>query len=192
MARSSPYVSISGCNRAIQDTWRANLAAKAPFSHRGPGNHAWREDVATAARPFEAPRRGSRARELAERALCPAARAWSACRIADLCHSSTRAVPTRLPSRRHPPCHPSPPFARLRRTPTLPLLARPHSSPPPFTSRPRPPPALPVTRSSRAPPAFRAHRARRADFAASSKRAELHAQLNAGIKMGSPNGDPIK
>lgn len=54
------------------------------------------------------------------------------------------------------------------------------------------PPALPVARSSRAPPAFRAHRARRADFAASSKRAELHAQLNVGIKMGSPNGDPIK
>ena len=31
MARSSPYASISGRNRAIQDTWRANLAAKAPF-----------------------------------------------------------------------------------------------------------------------------------------------------------------
>ena len=52
MATSSPHASISGCNRAIQDTWRANLAAKGPFSRRGARNHAWREDVASAARPF--------------------------------------------------------------------------------------------------------------------------------------------
>ena len=52
MATSSPYASIPGCNRAIQDTWRANLAAKGPFSRRGTRNHAWREDVASAARPF--------------------------------------------------------------------------------------------------------------------------------------------
>ena len=52
MATSSPYASISGRNRAIQDTWRANLAAKGPFSRRGVRNHAWREDVASAARPF--------------------------------------------------------------------------------------------------------------------------------------------
>ena len=52
MATSSPYASISGRNRAIQDTWRANLAAKGPFSRRGARNHAWREDVASAARPF--------------------------------------------------------------------------------------------------------------------------------------------
>ena len=52
MATSSPYASIPGCNRAIQDTWRANLAAKGPFSRRGARNHAWREDVASAARPF--------------------------------------------------------------------------------------------------------------------------------------------
>ena len=52
MATSSPHASIPGCNRAIQDAWRANLAAKGPFSRRGARNHAWREDVASAARPF--------------------------------------------------------------------------------------------------------------------------------------------
>ena len=52
MATSSPHASISGRNRAIQDTWRANLAAKGPFPRRGTRNHAWREDVASAARPF--------------------------------------------------------------------------------------------------------------------------------------------
>ena len=69
-----------------------------PFLRRGPGNHAWREDVANAARPFAVPRRGSRARELAERALRPAARAWSACRMRG-------SLPSRQP-RRHsrPPC----------------------------------------------------------------------------------------
>ena len=52
MATSSPHASVSGRNRAIRDTWRANLAAKGPFPHRGARNHAWREDVASAARPF--------------------------------------------------------------------------------------------------------------------------------------------
>ena len=52
MATSSPYASIPGRNRAIRDTWRANLATKGPFSRRGTRNHAWREDVASAARPF--------------------------------------------------------------------------------------------------------------------------------------------
>ena len=52
MATSSPHASVSGRNRAIQDTWRANLAAKGPFPRRGARNHAWREDVASAARPF--------------------------------------------------------------------------------------------------------------------------------------------
>lgn len=52
MATSSPHASIPGRNRAIQDTWRANLAAKGPFSRRGARNHAWREGVASAARPF--------------------------------------------------------------------------------------------------------------------------------------------
>ena len=45
MATSSPHASISGRNRAIRDTWRANLAAKGPFPRRGARNHAWREDV---------------------------------------------------------------------------------------------------------------------------------------------------
>lgn len=35
MARSSPYVSISGCDRAVLDTWRGNLAVKGGFSRRG-------------------------------------------------------------------------------------------------------------------------------------------------------------
>lgn len=93
MATSSPYAFISRRNRAIQDTWRANLAAKGPFSRRGARNHTWREDVASAARPFAAPRRGSRVRELAERALCPAAWAWSTCRM--------RGSLLSRPSRRH-------------------------------------------------------------------------------------------
>ena len=52
MATSSPHAFILGRNRAIRDTWRANLAAKGLFSRRGARNHAWREDVASAARPF--------------------------------------------------------------------------------------------------------------------------------------------
>lgn len=52
MAASPPYASISGRNRAIRDTWRANLAAKGPLSRRRTRNHAWREDVASAAQPF--------------------------------------------------------------------------------------------------------------------------------------------
>ena len=52
MATSSPYASISGRNRAIRDTWRANLAAKGPLSRRGTRNHARREDVSSAARDF--------------------------------------------------------------------------------------------------------------------------------------------
>ena len=40
MATSSPHASISGRNRAIQDAWRANLAAKGPLSRRGTRNHA--------------------------------------------------------------------------------------------------------------------------------------------------------
>ena len=81
MATSSPHASISGRNRAIQDTWRANLAAKAPFSRRAAQNHAWREETASAARLF----RGSGPHSLAERALRPAARAWPAAACAP-CH----------------------------------------------------------------------------------------------------------
>lgn len=35
MARSSPHVSISGCDRAVLDAWRGNLAVKGGFSRRG-------------------------------------------------------------------------------------------------------------------------------------------------------------
>ena len=111
MATSSPHASIPGRNRAIQDAWRANLAAKAPFSRRGTRNHAWREDVASAARPFRgsgmrhaawpnglcALRQRHAARGMAERALRPAARAWPACRMRPS-----------LPSRLCPP-RPAPP-----------------------------------------------------------------------------------
>lgn len=35
MTRSSPHVSISGCDRAVLDAWRGNLAVKGGFSRRG-------------------------------------------------------------------------------------------------------------------------------------------------------------
>ena len=108
MARSSPYASISGRNRAIWDAWRANLAIKAPFSRRGPGNHTWREDVASAARPF-AP--GVRARRPANwpNGLCalrPGPCPLAAC--AGLCHLVRPAAP--------PPLAPGP-AARAARAP---------------------------------------------------------------------------
>ena len=127
MATSSPHASISGCNRAIRDAWRANLAAKGPFSRRGARNHAWREDVASAARPFS----GS--------GLRPGRTGFAPCSRAS--PSETRhAVPV--------PMH----------------LA---------TCAPHP------SRQPRGPTASR-------------KQAEQHKQLNAGIKIGSPNGDPIE
>ena len=127
MATSSPHASIPGCNRAIRDTWRANLAAKGPFSRRGTRNHAWREDVASAARPF----RGSGMRS-GRTGFAPCSRA-------------------------------SPPETR-------------HAVPVPMhlaTCAPHP------SRQPRAPTASR-------------KQAEQHKQLNASIKIGSPNGDPIE
>ena len=127
MATSSPHASVSGRNRAIQDAWRANLAAKGPFPRRGARNHAWREDVASAARPF----RGSGMRS-GRTGFAPCSRASP---------SETRhAVPV--------PMH----------------LA---------TCAPHP------SRQPRAPTASR-------------KQAEQRKQLNAGIKIGSPNGDPIE
>ena len=127
MATSSPHASVSGRNRAIQDAWRANLAAKGPFPRRGARNHAWREDVASAARPF----RGSGMRS-GRTGFAPCSRASP---------SETRhAVPV--------PMH----------------LA---------TCAPHP------SRQPRGPTASR-------------KQAEQRKQLNAGIKIGSPNGDPIE
>ena len=52
MARSSPHVSIPGCDRAVLDAWRGNLAVKGGFSRRGVRDHAWREELASAARPL--------------------------------------------------------------------------------------------------------------------------------------------
>ena len=170
MATSSPHASISGRNRAIQNTWRANLAAKGPFSRRGTRNHAWREDVASAARPFRgsgmrhatwpnglcAMRQRHAARGMAERALRPAARAWPACRMP-------------------------------------PLPSRPRSSPPSYTRRASPSETrhavpVPMHLATCAPHPSRQPRAP----TASRKQAEQHKQLNAGIKIGSPNGDPIE
>lgn len=114
MATSSPHASVSGRNRAIRDTWRANLAAKGPLSRRGARNHAWREDVASAARPF----RGSGMRH-GRTGFAP-------------CDSGMRhaAWPNGL--------------CALRRGPGLlaacaPLSSRPRSSPPSYTRRASPP-----------------------------------------------------
>ncbi len=87
MATSSPHASIPGCNRAIRDTWRANLAAKGPLSRRGTRNHAWREDVASAARPF----RGSGLRSPYRRIALPARRT----------HPASRADPPRPGNKRN-------------------------------------------------------------------------------------------
>ena len=127
MATSSPHASIPGCNRAIRDTWRANLAAKGPFPRRGTRNHAWREDVASAARPFSG--------------------------------SSLRSGGTGFA-----PCSRASPSEARHAVPALMHLA---------TCAPHP------SRQPRGPTASR-------------KQAEQRKQLNAGIKIGSPNGDPIE
>ena len=117
MATSSPHASIPGRNRAIRDTWRANLAAKGPFPRRGARNHAWREDVASAARPF----RGSGMRHAAwPNGLC-----------------ALRRGPGLLAACA-PPCH----LACARRG-LRPLPSRPRSSPPSYTRRASPPASRP-------------------------------------------------
>ena len=168
MATSSPHASVSGRNRAIRDTWRANLAAKGPFSRRGTRNHAWREDVASAARPF----RGSGLRS-GGTGFAP-------------CDSGMRhaAWPNGL--------------CALRRGPGLlaacaPLPSRPRSSPLSYTRRASPSEArhavpVPTHLATCAPHPSRQPRGP----TASRKQAEQHRQLNAGIKIGSPNGDPIE
>ena len=127
MATSSPHASVSGRNRAIRDTWRANLAAKGPLSRRGARNHAWREDVASAARPF----RGSGMRH-GRTGFAP-------------CDSGMRhaAWPNGL--------------CALRRGPGLlaacaPLSSRPRSSPPSYTRRASPPASRPRAPPSATPP----------------------------------------
>ena len=181
MATSSPHASIPGCNRAIRDAWRANLAAKGPFSRRGARNHAWREDVASAARPF----RGSGMRH-GRTGFAP-------------CDSGMRhaAWPNGLCALRRgpgllaacaPPCH----LACARRG-LRPLPSRPRSSPPSYTRRASPPETrhavpAPMHLATCAPHPSRQPRGP----TASRKQAEQHKQLNAGIKIGSPNGDPIE
>ena len=168
MATSSPHASVSGRNRAIRDTWRANLAAKGPLSRRGARNHAWREDVASAARPF----RGSGMRH-GRTGFAP-------------CDSGMRhaAWPNGL--------------CALRRGPGL-LAAcasppsRPRSSPPSYTYRASPSETrhavpVPMHLATCAPHPSRQPRAP----TASRKQAEQRKQLYAGIKIGSPNGDPIE
>ncbi len=166
MATSSPHASVSGRNRAIRDTWRANLAAKGPFPRRGARNHAWREDVASAARPF----RGSGMRH--------------AVRPNGLC--ALRRGPGLLAA-----CAPL--SSRLSPPRPAPLPSRPRSSPPSYTCRASPPKArhavpVPTHLSTCAPRPSRQPRGP----TASRKQAEQHKQLNAGIKIGSPNGDPIE
>lgn len=168
MATSSPYASISGRNRAIRDTWRANLAAKGPFSRRGTRNHAWREDVASAARPFS----GSSLRS-GGTGFAP-------------CDSGMRhaAWPNGL--------------CALRRGPGLlaacpPLPSRPRSSPPSYMRRASPSETrhavpVPMHLATCAPHPSRQPRGP----TASREQAEQRKQLNAGIKIGSPNGDPIE
>ena len=141
MATSSPHASIPGRNRAIRDAWHANLAAKGPFSRRGARNHAWREDVASAARPF----RGSGMRS-GRTGFAP-------------CDSGMRSGRTGFA-----PCSRASPSETRHAVPVPMHLA---------TCAPHP------SRQPRAPTASR-------------KQAEQHKQLNAGIKIGSPNGDPIE
>lgn len=107
MATSSPHASISGRNRAIQDTWRANLAAKGPFSRRGTRNHAWREDAASAARPFC----GS--------GLRSGRTGFAPCGAGLACLPHARPLPS-LPRSSPPSCtrHASPPASRPRTPPS--------------------------------------------------------------------------
>ena len=92
MATSSPHASVSGRNRAIQDTWRANLAAKGLFRVEEP-------EITHGAKMLPAPPGLSAAAACgpAGRALRPAAQAWPACRMRPS-----------LPSRLCPP-RPAPP-----------------------------------------------------------------------------------
>ena len=122
MATSSPHASISGRNRAIRDTWRANLAAKALFRVEEP-------EIMHGAKMLPAPPGLSAAAACspAERALRPAARAWPACRMrppavllvsAAACASPPsrpRSSPPSYTCRASPPAS-RPPCAAIRRT----------------------------------------------------------------------------
>ena len=193
MATSPPHASISGRNRTIQDTWRANLAAKGPLSRQGTRNHAWREDVASAARPF----RGSGLRS-GRMGFAP-------------CGSGMRhaAWPNGLCALRRgpgllaacaPPCH----LARVHRRRLIRVaLRRPHrvhraqpSAAPPIAvgvSADRALPAALVLPTPTHLAICAPHPSRQPRGpTASRKQAEQRKQLNAGIKIGSSNGDPIE
>ena len=123
-----------------------------PFSRRGARNHAWREDVASAARPF----RGS-GMQSGRTGFAP-------------CGAGLACLP-------HAP----------------PLPSRPRSSPPSYTRRASPSETrhavpVPMHLAICAPHPSRQPRGP----TASRKQAEQHKQLNAGIKIGSPNRDPIE
>ena len=114
MATSSPHASVSGRNRAIRDTWRANLAAKGPLSRRGARNHAWREDVASAARPF----RGSGMRH-GRTGFAPCGAGLACLPHAPPCHLACarrrpRSSPPSYTRRASPPAS-RPPRAAIRR-----------------------------------------------------------------------------
>ena len=181
MATSSPHASISGRNRAIQDAWRANLAAKGPFPRRGARNHAWREDVASAARPFRGSgmRSGGTGFAPCDSGLRHAAWPNGPCAL--------RRGPGLLAACA-PPCH----LACARRG-LRPLPSRPRSSPPSYTRRASPPETrhavpVPMHLATCAPHPSRQPRGP----TASREQAEQHKQLNAGLKIGSPNRDPIE
>ena len=195
MATSSPHASISGRNRAIQDTWRANLAAKGPFPRRGARNHAWREDVASAARPF----RGSGMRS-GRTGFAPCDSNMRSDRTGFApCGSGLRhaAWPNGLCALRRGPgllaaCAPPAvllvPAAACASPPS-----RPRSSPPSYMRRASPSETrhavpVPMHLATCAPHPSRQPRGP----TASRKQAEQRKQLNAGIKIGSPNGDPIE
>ena len=184
MATSSPHASIPGRNRAIRDAWRANLAAKGPFPRRGARNHAWREDVASAARPFR-----DSGIQSGRTGFAP-------------CDSGMRhaAWPNGLCALRRgpgllaacaPPCH----LACARRG-LRPLPSRPRSSQPSYTRRASPPASLPRTPPSAAPPiavgmscrsgSSCRPRAAHADASRPSMRARRH-RLGPNPRQPSPN-----
>ena len=109
-------------------------------------------------------------RGMAERALRPAARAWPACRM-----------------------RPPPAVLLVSAAACASPPSRPRSSPPSYTCRASPPETrhavpVPMHLATCAPHPSRQPRGP----TASRKQAEQHKQLNAGIKIGSPNGDPIE
>ena len=189
MATSSPHASVSGRNRAIQDTWRANLAAKGPFSRRGARNHAWREDVANAARPFRGSGMRSGGTGFAPCGSGMRHAAWPN-GLCALCGAGLACLPHArpLPSRLCPP-RPAPP------------AICPRSSPPSYTRRASPPALCPRTPPSAAPSiavgvsrrsgSSRRPRAAHADASRPPMRARRH-RLSPNPRQLSPSPEPTE